>query len=74
MLRGTAQVSHQASWFEEKDREPDRQGVPGARQEQPSDIQLPGIILFPILKEKLSLYMGDDSSPVKSMYSLPVVL
>ena len=39
----TAEVSYKASWFEEKDRKPYRQGLPWARQEQSSDIQLLGL-------------------------------
>jgi len=39
----TAEVSYKAGWFEEKDRKSYRQGIPGARQEQPSDIQLLGL-------------------------------
>ena len=42
----TAQISNKTSWLEEKDRKPDWQGVSGERQEQPSNIQLPGIVYF----------------------------
>lgn len=45
-FRYAAQISDKASGFEEKDRKPDRQGVPRAGQEQPPNLQLPGIVRY----------------------------
>lgn len=56
-LRWAAQIPYQASWSEEKDWKPDWQRIPGAGQEQPSNIQLLGLVKCAILTQQMSMYM-----------------
>lgn len=56
-LRRAAQIPYQASWSEEKDWKPDWQRIPGAGQEQPSNIQLLGLVKCAILTQQMSMYM-----------------